>query len=135
MSSHDANPWLDRRILNYAHQGGAKEGPSSTLFAIEQSLAAGATAVELDVHATADGEIVVCHDATVDRTTAGVGAIADLTLAEVRALDNAYWFVPGSVVDHDAPDDAYLHRGKAPSDTRFAIATLREVLKRSPASS
>ena len=126
-------PWLDRRILNYAHQGGAKEGPSSTLFAIEQSLAAEPTAVELDVHATADGEIVVCHDATVDRTTAGVGAIADLTLAEVRALDNAYWLVPGSVVDHDGrPDDAYLHRGKAPSDTRFAIATLREVLEAFP---
>ena len=127
-----ANPWLERRVLNYAHQGGAKEAPSSTLFAIGTALANGATAIELDVHATADGEVVVCHDATVDRTTGATGAIASMTLAEIRALDNAHWFVPGSVVDHDAPTDAYVHRGKAPADRAFGIATLREVLEQFP---
>ena len=61
---------------------------------------AGAHALELDVHCTADGRLVVCHDATVDRTTNGSGRIADLTLAELRTLDNAYWWRPGEVVDH-----------------------------------
>ena len=81
-----ANPWLQRRVLNFAHQGGAREAPSSTLLALHQAVAAGADALELDVHATADRHLVVCHDATVDRTTNGRGAIADLTLAEVGLL-------------------------------------------------
>src|SRR3974390_1329990 len=53
--------WLERRVIAYAHQGGAWEGPSSTMHAIEHALKAGATGIELDVHATADGELVVCH--------------------------------------------------------------------------
>ncbi|HEX2849499.1 MAG TPA: glycerophosphodiester phosphodiesterase [Acidimicrobiales bacterium] len=126
------NPWLGRRVLDWAHQGGAKEGPSSTLFAMRQAVAAGAHAIELDVHMTRDGHLVVCHDATVDRTTEGAGAIADLTLAEVQALDNAYWWVPGEVVDHDAPADAYVHRGKAPADPEFRIPTLDAVLESFP---
>ncbi len=129
----DNNPWLDRRILNWAHQGGAKEAPSSTLFAMRAAIAAGADALELDVHLSADGVLMVCHDATVDRTTNGQGAIADLTLDELRRLDNAYWWVPGSVVDHDNADvDAYVHRGKAADDPEFRIATLDEVLDAFP---
>lgn len=128
-----SNPWLERRILNWAHQGGAREAPSSTLFAMKAAVAAGADAIELDVHQTADGVLVVCHDPTVDRTTDGSGAIADLTYDELRRLDNAYWWVPGSVVDHDNPDpSAYVHRGKAPDDGDFAIATLDEVLETFP---
>ena len=127
-----SNPWLDRRVLNYAHQGGAKEAPSSTLFAMRNAVAAGAEALELDVHMTSDRVLVVCHDATVDRTTEGRGAIATMTLAEVQALDNAYWWVPGSVVDHEAADDAYIHRGKATDDPSFAIPTLVEVLEAFP---
>jgi glycerophosphoryl diester phosphodiesterase len=127
------NPWLDRRILNWAHQGGAKEGPSSTLFAMRQAVAAGADALELDVHLSKDSVLMVCHDATVDRTTDGKGAIADLTLDELRRLDNAYWWTPGTVVDHDNPDpDAYVHRGKATDDPEFRIATLDEVLQAFP---
>ena len=61
------NPWLERRVLAYAHQGGAKEAPSSTLYALRQAVANGADALELDVHRTSDGHLVVCHDATVDR--------------------------------------------------------------------
>ena len=127
------NPWLDRRILNWAHQGGAKEAPSSTLFAMRQAVANGADALELDVHMTSDGVLVVCHDATVDRTTDGTGAIADLTLDQVRALDNAHWWTPGTVVDHENPDAAaYVHRGKAADDPEFRIATLEEVLDAFP---
>ncbi len=126
------NPWLDRRVIAYAHQGGAFEGPSSTLFAIRRALEAGATAVELDVHATADGELVVCHDATVEGTTEGHGRIADMTLAEVQALDNAYWFVPGCGAVRGRPEEEYALRGRAPDDPDLRIATLREVLAAFP---
>ena len=71
------NPWLDRRVIAYAHQGGAKEAPSSTLYAIRRALEHGATGIELDVHATLDGELVVCHDPTLDRTTDSTGEIAE----------------------------------------------------------
>jgi glycerophosphoryl diester phosphodiesterase len=125
-------PWLDRRIIAYAHQGGAWEAPSSTLHAIDNALAAGATAIELDVHATADHRLVVCHDPAVDRTTNGTGEIASMTLADIRTLDNSYWWVPGSDVDHDQPADAYPFRGRAPDDPDFGIATLEEVLERFP---
>jgi glycerophosphoryl diester phosphodiesterase len=126
------NPWLARRVLNYAHQGGAREAPSSTLFAMRAAVSAGAHALELDVHATADGRLVVCHDPTVDRTTNGTGAIAAMTLVEVQDLDNAYWFVPGQVVSPGHPPDAYVHRGRAPADPEFRIPALEEVLEAFP---
>ena len=125
--------WLDRGVLCYAHQGGAREGPSSTLWAMERAVAAGADALELDVHASSDGQVVVCHDATVDRTTDGHGAISALTLAEVRALDNAHWWVPGSVVAPGRPPADYPLRGRAPSDRSLGVATLDEVLEAVPA--
>lgn len=123
------NPWLERRVLNYAHQGGAREAPSSTLWALRQAVAGGADGLELDVHATADRQLVVCHDPTVDRTTNAVGAIAELTLAELQALDNAYWWVPGEVVAPGRTEDEYVYRGRAPLDPSLGIATLREVLE------
>lgn len=119
-------------MIAYAHQGGAWESPSSTLFAIRRALAAGATGIELDVHATADGELVVCHDATVDRTTAATGTIAQFTLAELRQLDFSYWFIPGADVTPDRPAGDYPYRGRAPGDPSFGVATLREVLEQFP---
>jgi glycerophosphoryl diester phosphodiesterase len=123
------NPWLARRVLNYAHQGGAREAPSSTLQAMRQAVAGGADALELDVHTTADRELVVCHDATVDRTTDGTGAIAALTLEQLQRLDNAYWWVPGEVVAPGRPEVEYLFRGRAPLEPSLGVATLREVLE------
>ncbi len=122
--------WLDRRVIAYAHQGGAWEGPSSTLYAIDAALARGATAVELDVHATKDRHLVVCHDETVDRTTDGAGQISDLTLEELRQLDNAHWWAPGADVSPGLADDAYPLRGRAPEDPSLRVATLDEVLVR-----
>lgn len=127
-----ANAWLERRVIAYAHQGGAKEGPSSTLHAIGNAIATGATAIELDVHATADGEIVVCHDPTLDRTTAVSGPIAERSAAEVVVLDNAYWFVPGEDAQHGRAADAYPLRGMAATDPRLRVATLRSVLEQFP---
>jgi glycerophosphoryl diester phosphodiesterase len=126
------SPWLSRRVINYAHQGGAWEGPSSTLHAIAQAIEVGATAIELDVHATADGRLVVCHDPTVDRTTNSTGLIAELSWEEVRALDNSYWWAPGADVTPGLDPDRYPFRGLAPADRRFRIALLEEVLDEFP---
>jgi glycerophosphoryl diester phosphodiesterase len=102
------------------------------MFAITGALAAGATGIELDVHATADGELVVCHDATVDRTTPASGPIVGFTLAELRRLDFSYWFIPGADVSPGRPEAEYPYRGRAPDDPAFGIATLREVLDAFP---
>jgi len=102
------------------------------MFAIRHAVKTGATAIELDVHATSDGELVVCHDATVDRTTDGRGRIADLTLAEVKALDSAYWFIPGADVTPGRPAGDYPYRGRAATDPDFRIATLVEILEAFP---
>ena len=124
--------WLERRVIAYAHQGGAWEAPSSTLHAIRHALEVGSTGIELDVHATADGELVVCHDATVDRTTQGTGTIASHTLEELRRLDFSYWWIAGADVTPGRPPEAYPYRGRAPADPSFGIATLREVLEAFP---
>jgi glycerophosphoryl diester phosphodiesterase len=126
------NPWLDRRIVAFAHQGGAFEGPSSTLFAIGQAIEVGATAIELDVHATKDRHIVVCHDETVDRTTNHQGEICEFTLAELREMDNAFWFIPGDAATPGQPAEAYPYRGRAPHERAFGIATLEEVARAFP---
>jgi glycerophosphoryl diester phosphodiesterase len=126
------SPWPDRRVIAYAHQGGAWEAPSSTLHAIAAAVEAGATGIELDVHAAADGQLVVCHDPTVDRTTDRAGRIADLPFDVLRTLDNAYWWAPGSDVSPGLEPDRYPFRGRAPDDRRFRIALLEEVLEEFP---
>lgn len=128
----DGSVWLGRRVIAYAHQGGAWESPSSTLHAIDHALEVGATGIELDVHATADGELVVCHDATVDRTTASHGTIASFTLDQLRAMDFSYWWIEGADVTPGRPAADYPFRGRAPGDPAFGVATLREVLERFP---
>ena len=71
----------------WAHRGASRRAPENTLPAFELAIELGADGVELDVQRTADGELVVIHDETVDRTTNGTGAVAALTSDEVRALD------------------------------------------------
>ena len=124
--------WLERRVIAYAHQGGAWEGPSSTLHTIAAALGAGATGIELDVHATSDRRLVVCHDDTVDRTTAATGGIASFTYEELSRMDNAYWWASGADVTPGLDDDAYPFRGRAPGDHRFGFALLDEVLEEFP---
>ncbi len=126
------NEWLARRVIAFAHQGGSFEGPSSTLAAIDHALGVGASAIELDVHATKDRHLVVCHDATVDRTTNSTGAIGELTLAQLRELDNAYWWIEGDVVTPGRAPREYVTRGRAPRDRRYGIATLEEVARTFP---
>lgn len=70
-----------------SHRGARFEAPENTLEGFRHALALGMTTVEFDVHITADGELVVIHDATVDRTTNGSGKVNELTLAELQSLD------------------------------------------------
>ncbi|GAA1721605.1 glycerophosphodiester phosphodiesterase family protein [Isoptericola hypogeus] len=82
------------RPLVVAHRGNSAVAPQNTLAAFEAAARAGADVVELDVRLTADGEVVVLHDDTVDATTNGSGKIADFDLREVRLLDAGSWFSP-----------------------------------------
>lgn len=103
----------------FAHRGGAREAPENTLEAFAHGLEAGADRLEMDVHATADGEVVVIHDATVDRTTDGRGRVADLPLEALRRLDAGFRFRD--------PSGAPSFRGRG-----VRIPTLAEVLETFP---
>jgi glycerophosphoryl diester phosphodiesterase len=76
------------------HRGDRADAPENTLPAFEAAFATGLEFVETDVQLTADGYPVLLHDPTVDRTTDGTGAIEDLTLEQVEALDAGSWFGP-----------------------------------------
>lgn len=76
----------------FAHRGGASEAPENTLEAFHNGIGAGADHLELDVHGTSDGEIVVIHDPTLDRTTNATGPVKARSLAELRELDAGYRF-------------------------------------------
>lgn len=71
----------------FAHRGYSAIYPENTMIAFRKALEVGADGIELDARLTADGQIVVMHDATVNRTTIGDGVVRDMTFAEVTALD------------------------------------------------
>ncbi len=77
-------------ILVIAHRGDSAHLPENTLAAFASALEVGAEMVEFDVQLTRDGEVVVLHDATVDRTTDGHGRVADLALRELRSLSAGF---------------------------------------------
>ncbi len=125
-----SNPWISRRVLNYAHRGGALEAPSSTIYAVEKALYGGATAIEIDVHPTKDLQAVCLHDDTLERTTNGCGNVRDFTLAEIKALDAAFYFADdGTEESHILEESAYAYRGLAKEDPRFQVPTLQEVVE------
>ena len=84
----------EREFLCVAHRGASSYAPENTFAAFNKALELGASHVELDVHFSRDGHIVVIHDDTLDRTTDGSGAVADKTLVELRSLDAGSWFGP-----------------------------------------
>jgi glycerophosphoryl diester phosphodiesterase len=131
---------LDRPIV-IAHAGGDQDHPHSTPYAYEQSVRAGADVLELDVQLTGDGVLVVQHDDTVDKTTEQTGPVLDRTLAELQALDNAYWFSGQCWPCQDRPIEEYVYRGVRtgavappagfePDD--FAVPTFRQIAERFP---
>lgn len=77
-----------------AHRGASSLAPQNTLAAFEAAWRAGAQSIELDVQLTRDRQVVVIHDDTVDATTDGTGAVGELDLEAVRALDAGSWFSP-----------------------------------------
>ncbi len=76
------------RVAVIAHRGEHLQHPENTLAAYRAAIESGADFIEVDVRTTADGKLVVMHNATVDATTNGKGAVKDLTLAQIRALDS-----------------------------------------------
>ncbi|AKQ67533.1 Glycerophosphoryl diester phosphodiesterase [Myxococcus hansupus] len=110
-----------RPTLHIAHRGGAALAPENTLPAFRQAVARYRTdMLELDLHLTRDGELVVAHDATLERCTDGTGALADLTLAELQRLDAGFQFTPDE-------GRTFPFRGQ---DVR--IPTFRELLRAFP---
>jgi glycerophosphoryl diester phosphodiesterase len=75
-----------KRPLRIGHRGAAGHAPENTLLSIETALSFGVDVVEIDVHRSRDGHLIVMHDERVDRTTNGSGYIRDLTLAQIKAL-------------------------------------------------
>ncbi len=87
----DAHSFFDFETpLAIAHRGGLAHWPENTLHAFEQAVALGMPALEMDIHRTKDGVLVVHHDPTAERCSGATGAIADMTLSEFKALDGGY---------------------------------------------
>jgi glycerophosphoryl diester phosphodiesterase len=71
----------------FAHRGASAHAPENTLAAFQLALSQGAPAIELDAMLCADGQVVVIHDDTVDRTTNGLGKVRQMPLAAIKELD------------------------------------------------
>jgi glycerophosphoryl diester phosphodiesterase len=112
---------FDRSPLVMAHRGGKGLWPENTLYAFERARDLGADVLEMDLHGTADGVLVVIHDSTVDRTTDGTGPVQDFTLAALKALDAGYRW---------SPDDGgtFPYRGQG-----ITVPTVEEVFAAFPA--
>lgn len=78
--------------LIYAHRGASGEAPENTMAAFRLAVEQGAQGIELDVQMSADGELIVIHDETLDRTTNGSGLVVRHTAAELKTLDASYKF-------------------------------------------
>lgn len=106
---------FERGPLVMAHQGGKGLWPENTLYAFEQAVAMGVDVLEMDMHSTADGVLVVMHDDTVDGTTDGTGPVNALSLEELKMLDAGY---------HWSSDEGqtFAYRG-----TGITVPTVEEV--------
>lgn len=106
--------------LVIAHRGSEVLAPENTVYAFDLAVEAGADVLEMDVRPSADGAIMVIHDATVDRTSSGRGEVSGMTRKELSKLDFAWNFTLEGA-------DGFPLRGQG-----IGIATLPEVLKRYP---
>jgi len=85
---------LDHPVSITAHRAGSADAPENTLAALDNAIAAGADAVEVDAQETADGAVVLLHDTDLRRVAGVARPIWDMRLAEVQALDAGSWFAP-----------------------------------------
>ena len=83
---------MQRKITNIAHRGASSYAPENTHAAFDMAINMGVKHIELDVHSSKDGQLVVIHDDTLNRTTNGNGKVNDHTLKELKALDAGSWF-------------------------------------------
>ena len=111
----DALLALDRPVI-IAHAGGDHDWPHSTMYAFTQAALNGTDVLEMDVMLSSDGVLMVQHDNTVDRLTNDTGLFSSFTAAELKAMDNAYWFSGGVWSDKALADDAYIYRGVRTGD-------------------
>lgn len=81
-------------MIVMAHRGYSSKAPENTMPAFEMAIEVGSGGIELDVHLTKDGEVVVIHDPTLERTTNGSGAVASFTMEELKEFDAGSWFAP-----------------------------------------
>ncbi len=110
----------DSEVVVFAHRGGSGRWPENTMLAFRAAAELGVDGLELDIHSTADGELVVIHDAVVERVTNGRGAVHSFTLAELRLLDAGYWWTQDG-------GRSYPFRGQG-----ITIPTLAEVFAAFP---
>jgi glycerophosphoryl diester phosphodiesterase len=154
--SPDPNPWLQKRFLVMAHQGGEDEAPSNTMFALKSAIQdRGADSLELDVNLSSDGQLMVIHDDTwtriactdtlcpgpSDQVHRPESEVNKMTAEDLQQLDAGYWFRPGTY-SHDYSDGVtYPYRGIRTGDVPppdgysaddFAIPTLQQVLDTFP---
>lgn len=120
------HPWIRRslapaRPLVFAHRGGSALAPENTIAAFDHAHALGVDGFELDVRLSRDGEVVVIHDAEVDRTTDGTGRVSRSTADQLRCLDAGFRFTDA------AGGRAFPFRGSG-----VRIPLLRELLARFP---
>ncbi len=106
----------------YAHRGGAALRPENTIASFDNGLSLGADGLELDVHLSRDGVVVVHHDPTLDRTTNARGLLAACTADELASVDAGHWF--RSTNEGDA---GFPFRGRS-----IGVPRLRDVLERYP---
>jgi glycerophosphoryl diester phosphodiesterase len=103
-----------------AHRGGNGQWPGETLYAYEQAMKIGVDILEMDIHTTSDGEIVLMHNSTVNETTNGTGPINNFTLAKLRELNAGYrWSADGG--------NSFPYR-----DLALTVPTLKEVFAAFP---
>ncbi len=78
--------------LNFGHRGFSGNYPENTLLSFDKAVQAGCDGIELDVHLTKDGEVVIIHDELIDRTCDGTGKVCDYTLEELKKFDASFKF-------------------------------------------
>ena len=89
---YNKQDWSQSMTDIIAHRGSKGTHPENTCIAFRETVRVGAEGIELDVHLSKDGYLIVMHDETVDRTTDGHGEIQQLTLNELKQLDAGSWF-------------------------------------------
>jgi glycerophosphoryl diester phosphodiesterase len=122
-----ANPWLDRKVLHIAHQGGEAEAPSNTYYAYEKALANGADVLEIDVNITSDGVPVVMHDTHLGRMCHREIEVNTVTFEQLKTYDAACTWPQFKGMRHGDPAPP---EGFGPED--FRVHSLEEVLQDYP---